>query len=518
MTVMLVGLVNSGIMQLQQTVGVIMGSNIGTTLTAWVLSLAGIESHNVFLTMLKPESFSPVFAVVGIILMMASKDAKRRDIGGILLGFSVLMFGMVVMKESVAGLEGNESFARILTAFKNPLLGVLAGAVFTGIIQSSAASVGLLQTFAATVGISYGVAIPVIMGQNIGTCVTALLSSIGVNKNAKRVAIVHIYFNLIGTVFYLLLLYGLHLLIGFRFLDNAISPFGIAVVHSIFNIAVTALLLPFERGLVKLALLTIREKSSETQSYEFLDERLLNTPSFAIAQCHDLAVKMCEIAKTCAYQSFALIGKYDEKSAALLTDGEQQLDLYEDKLGTYLVKLSARELTNTDSWEISRLLHAIGDFERMGDHAVNISQSAQELYDKGIVFSPAAQDDLRVLRAALEEVIDTTARAFNNHDAELAKRVEPLEQVIDELVFSMRARHIARLQSGECAIEPGFVWSDLMINCERMSDHCSNIAVCLIQVDSRSMEGHTYLSEARSADNPEFMPAFEAYRAKYALK
>ncbi|MDR1539696.1 MAG: Na/Pi cotransporter family protein [Clostridiales bacterium] len=517
MTVMLVGLVNSGLMQLHQTVGVIMGSNIGTTLTVWVLALAGIESENVFLKMLSPENFAPLFAVAGIILMMTSDNKKRRDVGNALIGFAVLMFGMVLMKESVASLEGNERFAMILTAFKNPILGVLAGMVFTGVIQSSAASIGLLQTFASTVGMSYGVAMPIVMGQNIGTCVTALLSSVGVNKNAKRVAVVHIYFNLIGTILCLTALYGLNALIGFTFMDKSISPLEIALVHSIFNITVTAVLLPFGLALEKLAQWTIRDKTSEPQTYEFLDERLLNAPSFAIAQCQAMAVKMCGIAKESVFCAISLVSKYDEKIVPVVRDDEALLDMYEDNLGAYLVKLSAKELSTSDNLEVSRLLHAIGDFERMGDHALNIMESAEELKEKGIGFSEAAQEDLKVLHAALEEVIDLTVRAIATEDVSLAKLVEPLEQVIDELVMSLRSRHIIRLQNGKCSILPGFIWSDLMINYERVSDHCSNLASSLIQTSEGSIEGHMYMSGIKSGDNPEFTENFKLFKKKYKL-
>ncbi|MDR1065084.1 MAG: Na/Pi cotransporter family protein, partial [Oscillospiraceae bacterium] len=361
MTVMLVGLVNSGIMTLRQTIGVIMGSNIGTTLTAWILALAGVESDNVFVNMLKPESFSPLFAVVGIAFIMFSKKQKRRDVGEILIGFAVLMFGMIVMKESVDGLSESAKFQSVLVAFENPLLGVLVGAVFTGIIQSSAASVGLLQAFAITSRIKFGVAIPIIMGQNIGTCVTALLSSIGVNRSARRVAVVHIYFNIIGTLLYMVVLYGLDALFSFAFMDMDITPLWIAIAHSIFNISVTAVLLPFTRGLEKLAFLTIRDKPESAPAEEFLDERLLNTPAFAIVNCQNMVSRMCGIARDTVLSAIALVGHYSERAAEAPTDGESQLDAYEDKLGTYLVKLSSKELSDRDSWESARMLRAIGD-------------------------------------------------------------------------------------------------------------------------------------------------------------
>jgi phosphate:Na+ symporter len=517
MTVMLVGLVNSGIMTLHQTVGVIMGSNIGTTLTAWILALAGIESDNLLVRMLKPENFSPLFAVVGIIMIMFSKKQKRRDVGEILIGFAILMFGMVVMGQSVAGLEHSERFASILTAFQNPFLGVLAGMIFTGIIQSSAASVALLQTFAATVGITYGVAIPVSMGANIGTCVTALLSSVGVNRNAKRVAVVHIYFNVIGTALYFIALYGLDMIFHFDLLTRNITPFGIAVFHSIFNVSVTAVLLPFTRVLEKLAYLTIRDRTGSPQEESFLDDRLLNTPSFAIVSCRDMVIKMCEIAQRASESAINLIGRYTDRAAAAPIADEDMLDMYEDKLGTYLVKLASKELTYHDSYEVSRMLRAIGDLERIGDHAMNITESAREISDKGIEFSKSAQSDLTVMRAALTEIVAMTSRAFADDDKELAKQVEPLEQVIDVLVQEARDRHIERIRRGECKLEQGFVWTDLLVNFERVSDHCSNIAVGIMQTKTPSFAGHDYLSKARSADNEEFMRAFNTYGEKYSL-
>ena len=517
MTVMLVGFVNSGIMTLRQTIGVIMGSNIGTTLTAWVLALAGIEGDSILLTMLKPESFSPLFAVVGAVLIMFSKKQKRRTTGEILIGFAILMFGMVMMKDSVAGLEESEAFINILVAFENPLLGVLVGAVFTGIIQSSAASVGLLQTFAMTLGIKYSVAIPIIMGQNIGTCVTALISSIGVNRNAKRVAIAHIYFNIIGTILYLVVLYGLHAIIDFAFMDTFISPVGIAGVHSIFNFTVTAVLLPFTRQLERLAIWTIPDKADKSPVTTFLDERLLNTPSFAISNCRDMITKMGEIARETAIAAFHIVSGYTERAAEFAIEGESQLDLYEDRLGTYLVRLSARELADKDSWEVSGMLREIGDLERMGDHALALVYSAREVRDKGIVFTQAAMADLEVINAALTDIVTLTMTVLQDHDIELARQVEPLEQVIDDIIRQARDRHIDRMQRGECGISQGFVWTDLMVNYGRISDHCSNIAISVMQSRTSSRAGHDFMAQVRSAENPEFIAAFESYSEMYRL-
>jgi len=514
MTVMLVGLVNSGIMELHQTVGVIMGSNIGTTLTAWILALAGIESDNIFIRMLKPENFSPLFAVVGIALIMFSKKQKRRDVGEIFIGFAVLMFGMVLMGNSVKGLSNSEAFTNILIAFENPFLGVLVGALFTGIIQSSAASVGLLQTFALTVGIKFGVAIPIIMGQNIGTCVTALLSSIGVNRNARRVAVVHISFNIIGTILYFIVLYGLHIAIGFKFMDQYISPFGIAVAHSIFNVSVTAALLPFTKMLERLAYILIPDREG-AQTPQLLDDLLLNTPAFALVACRDVVIKMSAIAQNSTKIASHLIGAFSERESEMLVDDETTLDSYEDTLSTYLVKLFTRELTDADSYEASRLLRAVGDLERIGDHAINMIRSARELDEKQVTFSPAAQKDLQTMREALGEILDMTVRAFTNNDHDLARQVEPLEQVIDVLVREARDRHIVRIQRGECKMEQGFIWTDILVDFERVSDHCSNIAVALIQSENPSLSGHDYLAKTRSADNAEFTTLFNQFDAKY---
>ncbi|MDR3310798.1 MAG: Na/Pi cotransporter family protein [Oscillospiraceae bacterium] len=515
MTVMLVGLVNSGIMELPQTVGVIMGSNVGTTLTAWITSLTGIESENLLIQMLKPANFSPLFAVAGAVLLLFSKKRRRQDIGGIMLGFAVLMFGMVVMGESVAGLQRSERFRSVLTAFENPFLGLLVGTVFTGIIQSSAASTALLQTFAATVGLNFGVALPIIMGSNIGTCVTALLATIGVTKNARRVAFVHIAFNIVGTVIWFVIIYGLNLFIPLRFMKNNITPQGIAIFHSVFNLTVTFALLPFRGMLVRLAKLAVRDGSKGDRATVLLDEHLLETPAFAVSQCRDTVNRMVEIARDTALAALSLVGSYSQKTADAVREGESALDDFEDKVGTYLVKLSSKELSDRDSYSVSHMLHSIGDLERIGDHSLNLVESSVEMYDKQIGFTDAAKADFKVIAAALTEVITMTAYAFTHEDLALARHVEPLEQVIDELVRGARNRHIDRMQRGECKIEPGFVWTDLLINVERVSDHCSNIAISMIQFPSGSMEGHEYLKSERSSDNPEFVREFNAYGEKY---
>lgn len=517
MTVMLVGLVNSGIMELSQTVGVIMGSNIGTTLTAWILSLAGIESDAVWLRMLKPESFSPIVAFIGIILIMVSKDDRRRSAGSIMVGFAVLMYGMELMSDSVSPLADTPQFSAILTAFTNPILGVVVGAVFTGVIQSSAASVAILQALSLTGGITYGMALPIIMGQNIGTCVTALLSSIGVNRNARRVAVVHISFNLIGTVVFLVLLFGADLFFHFPFMDVQIDPVGIAMVHSIFNIATTLMLLPFSKQLVRIANMVIPDVAGE-QKFTFVDSRLLATPSVAIAECNNKTVEMAKIAEETIVKALSLLDRYDEKVAGEVKVNEDKLDLYEDKLGTTLVQLSSKALSDTDSRKVSKQLHTIGDFERIGDHAVNLWKAAEEIHVKGIHFSSQAEEELRTLTAALKEILDITTEAFSRDDIRLAKQVEPLEQVIDCLIADIKSNHIVRLQNGHCTIEMGFVLSDILTNCERVSDHCSNIAVAQIETEQNAYQAHEYLNGVKNAGNEDFQQSFDHYRACYSLK
>ena len=517
MTVMLVGLVNSGIMELSQTVGVIMGSNIGTTLTAWILSLAGIESDAIWLRMLKPESFAPIVAFIGILLIMVSKGDRRRSAGSIMVGFAVLMYGMELMSDSVSPLADMPQFSSILTAFTNPILGVVVGAVFTGVIQSSAASVAILQALSLTGSITYGMALPIIMGQNIGTCVTALLSSIGVNRNARRVAVVHVSFNLIGTLVFLVLFFGTDLFFHFPFMDMGIDPVGIAMVHSIFNIATTLLLLPFSKQLVKIANVVIKDQAGD-QKFTFVDSRLLATPSVAIAECNNKAVEMAQIAKETIIKALSLLDTYDQNVASEVKVNEDKLDLYEDKLGTTLVQLSSKALSDPDSRKVSKQLHTIGDFERIGDHAVNLWKAAEEIHEKGIRFSPQAEDEIHTLTSALKEILDITTKAFSLDDLRIAKQVEPLEQVIDCLIADIKSNHIARLQSGHCTIEMGFVLSDILTNCERVSDHCSNIAVAQIETEQNTYQAHEYLNGVKNAGNEDFQQAFDRYRAQYRLE
>lgn len=517
-TVMLVGLVNSGIMELGQTIGVIMGSNIGTTLTAWILSLSGIESDAIWLQLLKPEAFSPLAAFIGIVLRTKYKDGKMRSTGTILVGFAILMYGTVMMRDSMAPLAETPEFAQILTAFTNPFLGIAVGAVLTAILHSSAASVAILQALSRTGGITYGIALPIIMGQNIGTCLTALLTGVGANRNARRVSIVHISFNLIGTTIFMLIFYGSDLFLHFAFMDAAIRPADIALMHSVFNIATTALLLPFTKQLEKLAYLVIKEDKEENPKYTFVDPLLLSTPSVAIAECGTKTVEMAKLAEDTILKALGLLEKYDEKTALEVRENEDRLDLYEDRLGTVLVQISSKSLSKPDSRSVSKQLHTIGDFERIGDHALNLLGTAQEIHEKGITFSGSAQEEIRTLLTALREILDVTTKAFAEDNLYLAAKVEPLEQVIDLLITEIKSNHIARLQKGDCTIEFGFVLSDLLTNCERVSDHCSNIAVAQIETAQNAYQAHKYLNAVKSKSNAEFQSAFDSYQQQYRIK
>ena len=516
-TVMLVGLVNSGIMTLRQSIGVIMGSNIGTTMTAWILTLAGVESDNLWISLLNPENFSLIFAFIGVVMIMVCKDTKKKDIGNILAGFAVLMYGMKLMSNAVEPLSNSEGFTNLLLAFKNPILGVLVGLFITAVIQSSSASVGILQALAMTGAVSYGAAIPIIMGQNIGTCVTALISSFGVGRNAKKVAVVHIAFNVIGTVICLTIYCILDAIFNFAFADLSVDQVGIAVIHTSFNVFTTAILLPFSGMLEKFANKILPEiPEKKKTSSKFLDRRLLATPSIAISECDNLATNMAAIAMKTLRRSISLIYNYDKKVADKIVSSEDSLDKYEDELGTYLVQLSPEKLSDSDSLRVSKILHAIGDFERLGDHAVNLMKAAQEMHEKGISFSPAGQRELAILVDAISEILDITEEAYTKSDVRIAMRVEPLEQTIDVLVMTVKDNHVKRLQSGECSILPGFVLSDILNNLERISDHCSNIAVAVIELAHHSFDTHKYLSGIRS-ENQEYRDAFDAFSAKYQI-
>ena len=516
MTVMLVGLVNSGVMELGQTIGVIMGSNIGTTLTAWILALTGIESESVWMNLLKPENFSPLLALIGIVLIMGSKKQRRRDIGRIMVGFAILMYGMELMKDAVSPLADSPQFSSILTAFNNPLLGVLVGAVFTGVIQSSAASVGILQALALTGSITYGMAIPIIMGQNIGTCVTALLSSIGVNRNAKRVAVVHISFNIIGTVVCLILFYGGDAIFHFSIMDQPINAVNIALCHSVFNIFTTVLLLPFSKQLERIAVLLVRN-DTKNDSVAFLDSRLLRTPGVAISECASLAGQMADLAQKNVQLAIAQLSSFQSARETEIESNEEKLDIYEDHLGHYLVEASRKGLSSENSKTTSKLLHSIGDFERIGDHAKNILDSARELHEKDLTFSEEAQWELDVLTRAVTDILRTATEAYKTNDAALAVTVEPLEETIDQLSEEIRLRHIHRLQQGVCTIQMGFILSDLLTNYERIGDHCSNLAICVIETVDKELNPHEYLHDLKRGGNSDFSTSFQATLSRYAL-
>lgn len=516
LTVMLVGLVNSGLLEFGQTIGVLMGSNIGTTLTAWILSLAGIDGDTLWLQLLKPANFSLFFALIGVLLTMAGKKQSQKNTGNILLGFAILMFGMNLMSDSMKPLTELEGFTSLLTAFKNPLLAVAFGAVFTGIIQSSAASVGILQSLALNGGVTYGMAIPIIMGQNIGTCVTALISSIGVSRNAKKVAVVHLSFNIIGTAICLAAYYGANAIFNFAFNNQEITPFMIAIVHSIFNVVTTFILLPFTKQLEKLANAIIKDKETDKKQ-TFLDERIITVPAFAVSECNNRTLEMAEYAKTAITSAVGLIDNYNEDTVNNILACEDKLDYYEDKIGTYLVKISSHGLSESDSKKRFRMLHTIGDLERLGDHAVNLIKVSKEIKEKNIIFSDSAKAELKVLIDAINEILHLTFEAYSSTDPLLATKVEPLEQVIDGLIATVKARHIDRLQTGKCTIELGFVLSDILNNLERISDHCSNIAVAIIEVDHGEMDTHKYLNRIKYGGNASFSEHFDEFEIKYSL-
>lgn len=520
-TVMVVGFVNSGIMKLTQAVGVIMGANIGTTITSWILSLSGIESENFIVQLFKPASFSPVFALVGICLILFAKKEKKKDVGTILIGFAILMFGMDTMSAAVKPLAGVKGFTDILTMFSNPILGMVAGLVLTAVIQSSSASVGILQALCGT-GLGFSSALPIIMGQNIGTCVTALISSIGANKNAKRAALIHLYFNLIGTIIFMAGFYAIDAVVGFTFMEQQATELGIAVVHTTFNIIATVLLLPFSKWLVKLACLTVRdeavpETNAADKDFMLLDYRFLDKPSFAIEQCKHVSVEMASISKKSIMLAISLLKDYDENVRKQVVEYEEKVDRYEDELGTYMVKLSSHSLSEEDSKSLSMLLHCIGDFERISDHALNICETAQEMHEKKVSFSAAAKKEIEVYTNALKSIVNLTCDVFNREDIEAAINVEPLEEVIDGLAQKLKKRHVQRLRNGECTIELGFILSDITANYERVADHCSNIAVALIQIHDDGFDTHEYLENVRSEDNEVFMSKYMEYKKMYRL-
>lgn len=515
-TVMVVGFVNSGLMTLRQAINVIMGANVGTTVTAWLLSLAGISGSNIWVNLLKPSSFTPVLALIGIIFYMFCKSGKKKDTGMILLGFATLMFGMETMSGAVSGLKDVPAFASLFLMFKNPILGVLAGALLTGIIQSSSASVGILQALAVTGQVSYAAAIPIIMGQNIGTCVTALISSVGTQKNAKRAAVVHLMFNVIGVVVLLTAFWIVKIVFAPAILDENATMSGIAIAHSLFNILCTAMLLPAGGLLEKLAIRIVPDKGGKEQPVE-LEERLLITPSVALGRCRAVAGEMARCAGEALHMALTTFENYSPELAESIRENESRCDRYEDELGTYLVRLSAQQLSDAESEEATELLKIIGDFERISDHAVNLLAASEELRSKGLGFSAAAEKELKVLIGAVSEILNTAERAFSEKDLAAAAQVEPLKQVIVALKEQMRTRHILRMQQGHCSIEAGFVWSDLLTDLERTADHCSNIAGCVLDAANHGLNLHETLRAMR-ADDPDFRRTYGTYAEKYRLQ
>ena len=521
-TVMVVGFVNSGIMKLNQAIGIIMGANIGTTVTAWLLSLTAIEGNGFFMQLLKPTSFSPVLALIGICMIMFSKKDKKKNIGSILIGFAILMFGMDTMSGAVKPLADVPEFTSLLTKFSNPILGLLIGAGVTAIIQSSSASVGILQALCVTGAIKFGNAIPIIMGQNIGTCITAIISSIGAGRDAKRAAAVHLYFNIIGTTIFMLAFYGLNAALDFTFLNDTISAATIASIHTTFNVVTTFILLPFGNVLEKLANKTIKDqKIPQTESEKellALDARFLDSPGYAIMQCKNVTTKMAMLAKSAVYKALDLIENFDEKEAERVIEIENEVDEFEDKLGSYLVKISGKNLSIEEGHTTSMLLHSLNDFERISDHAVNILDAARELYDKGLSFSEKGLNEIRVYSEAVKEILDITMKSFENMDKGVAVTVEPLEDVIDDLNIVIKEKHIKRLRTGECTTELGFILSDISTSFERVADHCSNIAIYVLQSDQEEMDPHNFLIQHGMAGNKEFQDRYIEYKNKYIIE
>jgi len=517
-TVMVVGFVNSGTMTLSQAVGVIMGANVGTAVTSWLTGLSGIEGAANVIQFIKPSesSWISILALVGILLIMISKRGKRRDLGTVFLGFVVLMIGMETMSSAVSGLKDSTAFQSVITAFQNPILGILVGIVMTAIVQSSSASVGILQSLTTTGAITYGAAIPIIMGQNIGACVTTLISAAGANKNGKRAALVHLYFNIIGVAVILSLFYIANAMFKFAFVDTPIGTMGVALVHTLFKILSVALFAPFTKQLEKLATISVKS-SDEPEKENLLDDRLLKSPTIAVGRANDVAHEMAKISFEAMKNSLGLLFNYDIKAGAVIRKQEEKADVYEDALGTYLVKLSAENLTESDSHQVTKLLHTISDFERISDHAVNVVESAEEILDNKVIFSDEARHEIDVLTCAIDEILDITSRAFIDNDLDLAATVEPLEQTVDHLRDTIKSNHILRLQKSECTIEHGFVLNDILTNCERVSDHCSNIAGCVIELSKYdSLNMHEYLNKIKSGER-NFKKKYEEYMQKYSL-
>ncbi len=515
-TVMVVGFVNSGIMQLHQAVGIIMGSNVGTTVTSWLLSLTGIQGDSFWVKMLKPSSFGPILAFAGIILAMFCKSSKKKGVGNILLGFFILMTGMEFMSSSMKPLADMPWFSSLFLHFSNPILGVLAGAALTAIIQSSSASVGILQALALTGSVTYGSAIPIIMGQNIGTCVTAMISSVGASKNAKRAAFVHLYFNVIGVVLFLTAFYSLNALLHFEIIHDTVSVMGIAVIHSTFNVITTLVLLPFNRVLEKLAILTVPDGTSKDAAAPLLDKRLLGTPAVATSRAHQCTVDMAQLAQSGLLKAMSLVHIWNDQVSDEVVEQEAQVDHYEDALGTYLVQLSGLPLTVDDNRTVNTLLYSLSDLERISDHSLNLRKSALEVRDKQVTFSHQALEDLNLVEWAVQDIVNLTVQAFANQDNNAARQVEPLEQVIDEIVHQVRSHHVERLQNGQCSITNGFILADLLTCYERVADHCSNVAVAMIEVAHDSFDTHEYLQGVK-ADRESLDRMMDQYRKRYGL-
>ena len=515
-TVMVVGFVNSGLMTLRQSIGVIMGANLGTSITAWILSLQGIQgSGNFWLNIFKPSTFVPLIALIGVIFYAFQKNSKRKDTGLILVGFAILMFGMDMMSASVSGLKNVPAFTNLLILFQNPILGVIVGTVFTAIIQSSSASVGVLQALTATGTVPYATVIPVVMGQNIGTCISALIASAGTGKNARRAAVIHLSFNIIATLIILPLFYLVNHFVNFAFMDMYATPLGVAIVHTTFKIIALAILMPCSGLLEKLAKFIVRD--AKDGKAELLDERLLSVPSVAIERCRSVASSMAEISVNSIYRAFDLFDTFTEKQADKIREEESEVDVYEDKLGSYLVKLSSHSMTEADSAEENKLLHVISDFERISDHAVNIVDSIEEIHDKNLEFSGEARRELNIMMNAIREILDLSLKCFKDNDLDSAVMVEPLEQVVDSLRDSLKKRHIQRLRKQECTIELGFVLTDLLTNMERISDHCSNIAGCVLEISHEDLDIHEYLRKVKGGEIKEFNDYYNYFKLKYNL-
>ncbi|MBR4981383.1 MAG: Na/Pi cotransporter family protein [Lachnospiraceae bacterium] len=522
-TVMVVGFVNSGVMKLTQAVGIIMGANIGTTMTSWILSLSGIESSNMFMKFLKPTSFSPILAIIGVAFLMFSKKEKKKDIGMILVGFAILMFGMDTMSNAVKPLANVPEFTNILLMFSNPILGMIAGLVLTAVIQSSSASVGILQALCVTGAVSYGTALPIIMGQNIGTCVTALLSGIGASKNARRASLVHLYFNLVGTVVFMVGFYAINAVVGFPFLTEAANGAGIAVIHTVFNVCATALLLPFAKFLEKLACLTIKDDVVEVvetpadKDFRLLDVRFLDKPGLAVEQSRVVARNMAELSKEAFFLSMELVSEYDEEKAERVRFLENEIDRYEDTLGSYLVKLAQKQMAERDNHSLSIILQCLTEFERISDHAVMVMRSAKEMHDKELEFSKKAVEELTIYTEAVKEIVALAVNAFQQEDSQKVIELEPLRDIVSKLKGELKQRHIKRLQKGKCTIELGFIHSDVITSYKRVADHCSNVAVCLAEVGADEYETHSYVDDIKHGNNEQYKKNYQVLRDKYLL-